>query len=67
MLQKVGKEDFDLLAVIGKGSFGKVMQVRCKLDKKIYAMKVMRKDAIIAKNQVVHTRDEKNILQKINQ
>lgn len=51
--------------VIGRGSFGKVMQVRHKKDGKIYAMKVMRKDAIIAKNQVTHTRDEKNILQTI--
>lgn len=62
---KVSKEDFDLLTVIGRGSFGKVMQVRHKKDGKIYAMKVMRKDAIIAKNQVTHTRDEKNILQSI--
>jgi len=61
----VSKEDFDLLTVIGRGSFGKVMQVRHKKDGKIYAMKVMRKDAIIAKNQVTHTRDEKNILQSI--
>jgi serine/threonine protein kinase len=53
------------MAVIGRGSFGKVMQVRHKETGKIYAMKVMRKDAIIAKNQVAHTRDEKNILQRI--
>lgn len=41
------------------------MQVKHKTTGNIYAMKVMRKDAIIAKNQVTHTRDEKNILQKI--
>lgn len=63
--KKVGKEDFDLLMMIGRGSFGKVMQVRYKKTGQIYAMKVMRKEAIIAKNQVAHTRDEKNILQKI--
>jgi hypothetical protein len=38
--QKVTKEDFELLTVVGKGSFGKVMQVRKKDDGKIYAMKV---------------------------
>jgi len=63
--KKVGKEDFDLMCVIGRGSFGKVMQVRHKMTNQIYAMKVMRKDAIIAKNQVTHTIDEKHILQKI--
>lgn len=63
--KKVTKEDFDLLCVIGRGSFGKVMQVKHKGTGKIYAMKVMRKDAIIAKNQVAHTRDEKSILQRI--
>jgi tRNA A-37 threonylcarbamoyl transferase component Bud32 len=62
---KVGKEDFELLTVIGRGSFGKVMQVKHLKTGKVYAMKVMRKDAIIAKNQVTHTIDEKHVLQKI--
>jgi len=62
---KVSKEDFEILSVIGRGSFGKVMQVRQKGTNNIYAMKVMRKENIIAKNQVAHTRDEKSILQRI--
>lgn len=63
--QKVTQDDFELLNVIGKGSFGKVMQVKKKDDQKIYAMKVLRKEAIIARKQVAHTRAEKSILQKI--
>jgi len=63
--QTVTKDDFELLTVIGKGSFGKVMQVRKKDDGKIYAMKVLRKDTIIARKQVTHTKSEKNILMKI--
>lgn len=62
---KVTKDDFELLNVIGKGSFGKVMQVKKKDDGKIYAMKVLRKEAIIARKQVAHTKAEKSILQKI--
>jgi len=62
---KVTKDDFELLTVIGKGSFGKVMQVKKKDDGKIYAMKVLRKEAIIARKQVAHTKAEKSILQKI--
>jgi serine/threonine protein kinase len=63
--QTVTKDDFELLTVIGKGSFGKVMQVRKKDDGKIYAMKVLRKDTIVARKQVTHTKSEKNILMKI--
>lgn len=63
--KKVSKEDFELLTVIGKGSFGKVMQVKKKDDGRIFAMKVLKKEAIIARKQVAHTRAEKSILQKI--
>lgn len=62
---KVTKDDFELLNVIGKGSFGKVMQVKKKDTGKIYAMKVLRKEAIIARKQVAHTKAEKSILQRI--
>lgn len=64
--QTVGVDDFELMKVIGKGSFGKVMQVRKKDDGQIYAMKVLRKEAIIARKQVDHTRAEKAILQKVS-
>jgi len=63
--KKVTKDDFELLTVIGKGSFGKVMQVKKKDDGKIYAMKVLRKEAIIQRKQVAHTKAEKTILQKL--
>jgi serine/threonine protein kinase len=63
--KKVSQEDFELLAVIGRGSFGKVMQVKHRATGQIYAMKIMRKDMIVAKNQITHTKDEKTVLQKI--
>merc|ERR1711988_1747722 len=57
-LPKVGLEDFDLLKVLGKGGFGKVMLVRKKGDTNgaLYAMKVLRKEAVIRRNQVAHTK-----------
>jgi len=64
--KKVSQEDFELMTVVGKGSFGKVMQVRKKDDDKIYAMKVLRKEAIVARKQVAHTMAERNILKKIH-
>ena len=38
---KVGIDDFELLRVIGKGSFGKVTLVKKKNTGKLFAMKVI--------------------------
>ncbi|CCI44484.1 unnamed protein product [Albugo candida] len=62
---KVSIEDFELLKVLGKGSFGKVMMVRKKDTRKIYAMKTLRKAALIKRNQMLHTKTERSILQSI--
>lgn len=62
---KVSLEDFQLLHVIGKGSFGKVIQVKKKDTGKIYAMKVLNKKTIIERNELEHTKAEKSILQKL--
>jgi len=64
--RKVSLADFDLLKVLGRGSFGKVMLVRKKDNGEIFAMKVLKKEAIIARNQVQHTKTERNILQIID-
>jgi hypothetical protein len=61
----VGLRDFMLLKVVGKGSFGKVMQVRKKDTGRIYAMKVLHKANIIRRNQVEHTKTERNVLGRI--
>jgi len=63
--KKVGLEDFALLKVIGKGSFGKVMLVKKVDTKKVYAMKVLNKANVIKRNQVEHTRTERNVLEYI--
>jgi serum/glucocorticoid-regulated kinase 2 len=59
-------DDFKVLKVIGRGSFGKVMLVE-KLDTHaIYAMKSLRKDALIEKDQIEHTRTEKMVMEHVN-
>jgi len=63
--EKVSLEDFELLTVIGKGSFGKVIQVRKKDNQKIYAMKVLTKKTIIDRGEEEHTKSEKSILQNL--
>lgn len=64
--KEIGLQDFDLLTVIGRGSFGKVMKVRIKGTNDIYAMKVLKKDAIIKDNMVSHILAEKTILAKVH-
>ena len=64
-MPRVTLEDFDLLKVLGKGGFGKVMLVRKKGSTDIYAMKVLKKEAVIRRNQVAHTKTETHILKQI--
>ncbi|KAL1968610.1 hypothetical protein VTN77DRAFT_1820 [Rasamsonia byssochlamydoides] len=59
-------EDFELLKVVGKGSFGKVMQVMKKDTGRIYAMKTIRKAHIISRSEVAHTLAERSVLAQIN-
>jgi serum/glucocorticoid-regulated kinase 2 len=53
---------------LGKGSFGKVMLVKKKDDQAgtLYAMKTLRKAALVKRNQLAHTSTERTILQNIN-
>ena len=48
------------------GSFGKVFLVRDKSNGTLYAMKVLKKDYIIKKNQVEHTKTERSVLSYIH-
>ncbi|OJJ46692.1 hypothetical protein ASPZODRAFT_16440 [Penicilliopsis zonata CBS 506.65] len=59
-------EDFDLLKVVGKGSFGKVMQVMKKDTGRVYALKTIRKAHIISRSEVTHTLAERSVLAQIN-
>lgn len=59
-------DDFELLKVIGKGSFGKVMQVKKRDSNRIYAMKILKKAHIVERDEVAHTLAEKKVLSKIN-
>lgn len=56
--------DFEYLKLIGRGTFGRVFQVRKKDTKRIYAMKVLSKREIALKKEVTHTMGERKILEK---
>lgn len=65
---KLTINDFALLKVLGKGSFGKVMLVKKKDDpsETLYALKTLRKAALVKRNQLAHTSTERTILQNIH-
>ena len=62
---QIGPQHFDLLKLIGEGAFGKVLVVRNRLDKQLYAMKVISKKLLKKKNNVLYMRSERDILTKV--
>ncbi|XP_062513257.1 serine/threonine-protein kinase 38-like [Corticium candelabrum] len=59
---RIGVDDFESIKVIGRGAFGEVRLVQ-KLDTgHVYAMKVLRKSELLAKEQVAHVRAERDVL-----
>ncbi|KAJ7175925.1 AGC/Akt protein kinase [Mycena filopes] len=64
--ESLGIDDFELITVIGKGSFGKVMQVRKRDTSRIYALKTIRKMHIVNRNEITHTLAERLVLAQVN-
>ena len=63
---RVGFEDFQMINIIGKGTFGKVYMVQNKNTKMLYAMKSIRKDIVIDHDSLENIHLEKQILNQVN-
>jgi len=59
-------DDFSLVKVLGKGSYGKVMLVKSTKDDQVFAMKMLRKENVIKRNQVEHTQTERRVLEAVS-
>ncbi len=63
---KVSKNSFEYLSIIGKGGFGKVWKVFEKSKKIQYALKEMSKSKILDKRSDRSVKYERDLLSRIN-
>lgn len=64
--RKVTLESFEFIKVLGKGTFGKVILCREKATGRLYAIKILKKEIIIQKDEVAHTQTENRVLRSTN-
>jgi serine/threonine protein kinase len=59
-------KDFEILKPISKGAFGSVYLAKKKATGDCYAIKVLKKSDMVAKNQVMNVRSERMILARVD-
>lgn len=64
--RKVGLDDFQFLAVLGKGNFGKVMLAESRHTSKLCAIKVLKKDFIVENEEAESVKSEKRVFLTAN-
>ncbi len=65
-VNKLKVDDFTILKVIGRGSYGKVLLVKKRDNNEILAMKILKKKEMIIRNQVIHIKTERKIMEMIS-
>ena len=63
--EKMSVRDYIPIHIIGRGAFGEVRVCREKKTNEIVAIKKIRKDVLVVKNQIIHTRNEQQFLSKV--
>ncbi|KAL5013642.1 hypothetical protein ScPMuIL_007912 [Solemya velum] len=61
--QAVNLDDFDILRVIGRGSYAKVLLVEQKRTKRVYAMKVIKKELVNDDEDIDWVQAEKHVFE----
>uniref|UniRef100_A0A8C3APM4 protein kinase C n=1 Tax=Cyclopterus lumpus TaxID=8103 RepID=A0A8C3APM4_CYCLU len=62
----LGLQDFKLIAVLGRGHFGKVLLSEYKRTGSLYAIKALKKGDIVARDEVESLMCEKRIFETVN-
>ena len=66
MRQRHCADDFEPLAIIGRGAFGEVRIVRERATGQILAMKKLKKSEMLRRGQVEHVKAERNLLVEVS-
>ena len=65
MREKQSIRDYESLSIIGRGAFGEVHVCREKKTGNIYAIKKIKKELLIQKNQLIHIRNEQYFMSNV--
>lgn len=61
----INENSFEILKLLGRGSYGKVFLVEKKDDKRLFALKVINKIDVINKNSFENLKNEKLIMERV--
>lgn len=64
--KKITIREFESMAIIGRGAFGEVRVCKHTETGEIVAIKKMKKEDMLSKNQIMHVRTEREILTSAN-
>lgn len=62
--KKLTENDFEVIRMLGKGAFGKVILTQKKDDGDLYAIKIIEKSQLIEKDNIQSIKTERNILEQ---
>ena len=63
--EKLSIHDYESLSIIGRGAFGEVHVCREKKTGDIVAIKKIKKEVLIQKKQIMHTRNEQQFMSNV--
>ena len=64
--KQISVGDFEMIKVIGRGGFSRVVLCRKKDTGRLYAMKIMKKNKIISEKKIKPILSERSVLEKID-
>ncbi len=60
--RRISEDDFKRVMVLGSGAYAKVILVQHRTTRKLFAMKILKKDNVVLRKQQFHTMAERRIL-----